>query len=66
MTRAKTRSSGLILALAALIVVLAVLSLMVGPAGLSPRAALAGLFDGEGTAGIIVRTSACRARCWRC
>ena len=28
---------------------------MVGPAGLSPRAALAGLFDGEGPAGIIVR-----------
>src|SRR5688572_6266920 len=29
---------------------------MVGPAALSPRAALAGLFDGEGTAGIIVRS----------
>src|SRR5690242_1892887 len=28
---------------------------MVGPAGLSPRAALAGLFSGEGPAGIIVR-----------
>ena len=43
------------LALAALIVALAILSLMVGPAGLSPRAALAGLFSGEGPAGIIVR-----------
>jgi iron complex transport system permease protein len=43
------------LALAALIVALAVLSLMVGPAGLSPRAALDGLITGEGAAGIIVR-----------
>src|SRR5688500_15043068 len=42
-------------ALGALIVVLAILSLMVGPAGLSPRAALAGLITGEGSAGIIVR-----------
>ena len=53
---ARTRSTGLILALSALLVVLAVLSLMIGPAGLSPRAALAGLIDGEGTAGIIVRS----------
>ncbi|HKY87925.1 MAG TPA: iron ABC transporter permease [Pseudorhodoplanes sp.] len=43
------------LALVALIVVLMVLSLMVGPAGLSPRAALAGLFSGDGPAGIVVR-----------
>ena len=42
-------------AFAALIVVLAILSLMVGPAGLSPKAALAGLITGEGPAGIIVR-----------
>jgi iron complex transport system permease protein len=49
------RSLRLILALAALILVLAVLSLMVGPAGLSPRAALAGLLSGDGPAGIIVR-----------
>src|SRR3954466_8127453 len=28
---------------------------MVGPAGLSPRAAISGLFSGEGPAGIIVR-----------
>src|SRR5437764_9256211 len=41
--------------LAALVIGLAILSLMVGPAGLSPKAALAGLFNGEGTAGIIVR-----------
>jgi iron complex transport system permease protein len=43
------------LALAGLVVALAALSLMVGPAGLSPRAALAGLISGEGPAGIIVR-----------
>ena len=41
--------------LAAVIVVLALVSLMVGPAGLSPRAALVGLIDGEGAPGIIVR-----------
>jgi iron complex transport system permease protein len=41
--------------LAALIVALAVLSLMVGPAGLSATAALKGLYDGAGPAGIIVR-----------
>ena len=43
------------LALAVLVAMLMLLSLMVGPAGLSPRAALAGLFSGEGPAGIIVR-----------
>ena len=43
------------LALAALILVLAIISLMVGPAGLSPRAAIAGLFSGDGPAGVIVR-----------
>ena len=43
------------LALVALIVALMVLSLIVGPAGLSPRAALAGLFSGDGPAGIVVR-----------
>jgi iron complex transport system permease protein len=42
-------------ALVALLLVLAVASLMVGPAGLSPRTALAALFSGEGPAGIIVR-----------
>jgi len=42
-------------ALAALLVILAVVSLMVGPAGLSWRTALQGLFGGEGPAGIIVR-----------
>lgn len=45
----------LVAALVALLVVLSVLSLMVGPAGLSPRAAIAGLVSGEGPAGIIVR-----------
>jgi iron complex transport system permease protein len=43
------------LALVTLIIVLMVISLMVGPAGLSPRAALAGLFSGDGPAGIVVR-----------
>jgi iron complex transport system permease protein len=43
------------LALLALLLLLALASLMVGPAGLSPRTALAGLFSGEGSAGIIVR-----------
>jgi iron complex transport system permease protein len=42
-------------ALVALIALLFLLSLMVGPAGLSPRAAFAGLLSGEGSAGIIVR-----------
>src|SRR5215475_4453621 len=42
-------------ALAALLVILAVVSLMVGPAGLSWRTALQGLFSGDGAAGIIVR-----------
>jgi len=45
----------LIAVLAAVLLALALLSLMVGPAGLTPRAALAGLLDGEGPAGIIVR-----------
>src|SRR4051795_7889918 len=41
--------------LAGLILALAFVSLMVGPAGISPRAAIAGLLSGEGPAGIIVR-----------
>jgi iron complex transport system permease protein len=41
--------------LVVLLLVLSVLSLMVGPAGLSPAAALKGLFEGDGVAGIIVR-----------
>jgi iron complex transport system permease protein len=41
--------------LAVLILALAIISLMVGPAGLSPRAAIAGLITGDGPAGIIVR-----------
>src|SRR5882757_7163522 len=44
------------IALAALIIVLAFVSLMVGPAGLSPQAALTGLIDGDGAAGLIVRS----------
>ena len=55
MIRAEPNSLRLNLALAALIAVLAVVSLMVGPAGLSPRQALAGLFGGEDAAGIVVR-----------
>jgi iron complex transport system permease protein len=42
-------------ALAALIVLLVIASLMVGPAGLSPQAALTALFSGDGPAGLIVR-----------
>ena len=49
------RDLGLVLALAALVLVLAVISLMSGPASISPRQALAGLFDGQGAEGIIVR-----------
>src|SRR5436190_7521090 len=46
---------GLWAAFAVLLLALAVASLMVGPAALSPRTALAALFSGEGPAGIIVR-----------
>src|SRR5882757_9248235 len=42
-------------ALVALIAVLAMLSLMIGSAGLSPAIAIKGLLDGAGSAGIIVR-----------
>jgi iron complex transport system permease protein len=54
MTR-DTNGLRLNLMLAALIVALAIVSLMVGPASLTPRAALAGLIDGDGAAGIVVR-----------
>jgi len=47
--------TGLVVALAALVLALAFLSLMVGSAPLSPRAVIAALFDGDGIAGIIVR-----------
>ncbi len=49
------RRFGFELALIALILVLAVTSLAVGPARLSPIQTLAALLDGEGAAGIIVR-----------
>src|SRR5262249_42292964 len=56
MTRAELGDLRLNLALAALIVVLAIASLMVGPAGLSPREALTGLFgSGDPAAVIVVR-----------
>jgi iron complex transport system permease protein len=52
----KKRSAlGVHVALAILLAALAVASLAVGPAGLSPRAVFAALFDGEGVAGLIVR-----------
>jgi iron complex transport system permease protein len=51
MTRDRALWAGLIM----LLVVLAIASLMVGPAALSPRAALSALFSGEGPAGLIVR-----------
>lgn len=52
---ATTGSSRLIVGLTALILLLMLMSLMVGPAGLSPREALSALMTGEGPAGIIVR-----------
>jgi iron complex transport system permease protein len=55
MTALGRRNIGLWAALIALLVVLATVSLMVGQAGLSPRAALAALFNDEGPAGLIVR-----------
>ena len=55
MDLARRRGWRLEAALIALIAGLGMLSLIVGPAGLSPRAALAGLIGGEGPAGIIVR-----------
>jgi iron complex transport system permease protein len=55
MARAKSSDLRLNLALAGAVVVLAITSLMVGPAGLSPRAALSGLFGGDAAATIIVR-----------
>jgi len=54
--QAKPQTTPLIIGLIASIVVLAILSLMVGPSGLSPRAALTGLLDGEGVPGLIVRS----------
>jgi iron complex transport system permease protein len=54
--QAEPKSAPLIIGLIGIIVVLAILSLMVGPSGLSPRAALSGLLDGEGVAGLIVRS----------
>jgi iron complex transport system permease protein len=54
MTGAESSGLRLNLALAALIVVLAFVSLMVGPAGLSPRQALEGLFGGSDPAAAIV------------
>ena len=56
MSFATARSGGpLIVALTVLILMLILVSLMVGPAGLSPREALSALISGEGPAGIIVR-----------
>jgi iron complex transport system permease protein len=55
MPRAESSSLPLIAVLVALLLALTFVSLMVGPAGLSPRMALDGLISGEGPAGIIVR-----------
>ena len=52
---ATLRSGRLVAGLAALILVLMLVSLMVGAAGLSPRVALSALISGDGPAGIIVR-----------
>src|SRR5262249_26228656 len=53
--RAEPGNLRLIVVLAVLIALLTVVSLMVGPAALSPREAFAGLVDGDGVPGIIVR-----------
>ena len=56
MTRAETRSLHLdSSALAAVIALLAIVSLMVGPAGLSPRQVFAGLLGNDEAAAIVVR-----------
>src|SRR5262245_52971237 len=55
MPQSESNALRLNLVLIAAIAVLAIVSLMVGPAGLSPREALAGLFGGDGAAAIIVR-----------
>jgi iron complex transport system permease protein len=49
------KNATLVLSLTALTLLLMLLSLMVGPAGLSPGEALSALISGEGPAGIIVR-----------
>lgn len=55
MSASITKGSRLIITLSALILVLMLVSLMIGPAGLSPREALSALVSGDGPAGIIVR-----------
>lgn len=55
MTRALHHRARLALGLALLAVVLACLSIFIGPATLAPADAVAGLWSGEGVAGIIVR-----------
>ena len=55
MDSVRRNDTTLVLALAALIVVLALASLVTGAANISAREALSGLFDGQGTAAIIVR-----------
>jgi iron complex transport system permease protein len=52
---ATPRSGRLTVGLTVLILVLMLVSLMIGPAGLSPREALSALISGDGPAGIIVR-----------
>jgi len=55
MDRARHPDVRLNAALAVLVLALLTLSLMVGPAGLSPRGVLSALMDGDGAAGLIVR-----------
>jgi iron complex transport system permease protein len=52
---ASRRDIGLSAALAIILVALALISLVVGQAGLTPAEALRALFDGQGPAGLIVR-----------
>ncbi len=55
MTATIVKSTRLVILLTALILLLMLVSLMVGPAGLSPREAFSALVSGDGPAGIIVR-----------
>jgi iron complex transport system permease protein len=55
MDRSRRPGFRLNVALAAIVLVLMLASLMVGPAGLSPRGVLAALIGGDGAGGLIVR-----------
>jgi iron complex transport system permease protein len=54
-TQSATQDSRLTLALLGVALVFGVWSFLLGPAGFSPRALFAGLFDGQGAAGIVAQ-----------